>query len=130
MIKKCFFGLTLLGILTLIVGCHKEAKKYTGDFDFIIYTFNWCSLYPELNTWDTTYYSGYVELAKGDTLTIHYSENMYVDTRVYDDGRFPDISANHYFFNGGFITENEVDFKTGDGGLGSGVERTIKGIRR
>ena len=123
------WALILAISIILLEGCKKEAKKYTGDFDFTICRFYWC-MYPELDRWDTTYYSGSIKLLKKDTLLINYALNSTKSTKVSSDGQFPEIYAYHYHFRGGFISENEIKFYFEDGGLGSGYEWTIYGVRK
>ena len=125
--KKLF---TLLIICLLFSGCKKEVyefSKLTGNYNFTIHE----TIYgPPPNLATTFYYSGKVSTGKSnDHIILSFLENFSVEPKIYEDGYLELHIGYESGLSGEFESTSLVTFYYSSGGLGSGVNYNVTGIK-
>lgn len=118
-------------ICLLLFGCKKNPfdyrSKFIGNYIFSAHITTFNVYGPGIYT-DTTYsYNGNVASSSyNDCVKVYFSENIFVEPIIYEDGTLEGKSYYQYFV-GEFESTKKIKFTYFEGGLGGGTTYYISG---
>lgn len=121
--------------------------KYLGDFDFKVIKSSW--VFGESITYDTLFYDGEIRKYKlidsendlfdsddsnenpNEKITIEFISTGNITSLLNSDGSLVSKSGYHYYHSGGYSDFDTINFNiNGLGGLGSGCDYEVEGVRK